>query len=166
MHTHTSEDRQRYDDWEGIGWCGSRKFPSRGDADSLSFFLGFSLDERFACLHFHKRRSTVAYFTIHCGFMYYILFSVMIQTATFFPFCEFHLLSCDSRQHFDSPPFWSTPRTASCQLLRRESGFGPMGAHRSDTDSLYFGVPDTSSSIARDLWSWFNDFFPVLFFSK
>lgn len=70
--------------------------------DSLSLFSGFPLDERFACLHFLKD-STLTFFIIHCGFMYYIFISVMIQTVTFFPFCDFHMSSYDGRKHSDSP---------------------------------------------------------------
>lgn len=82
--------------------------PSRENADSLSLFSDFCLDERFVCLRFLKRQSKVAYVAIHCGFMGYILFSATIQTVTFFPFCDFSL-SCDSRKHFDSLPPGPTP---------------------------------------------------------
>lgn len=67
---------------------GGRRFPSKGNAESLSLFSGFSLDERFSCLHFHKRHSAVAHFIIHCRYMYYISFLVMIQTVTFFPLLQ------------------------------------------------------------------------------
>ena len=55
-------------------------------------------------VYIFTKDSALTFFIIHCGFMYYISFSVMVQTVTFFPFCDFHMSSCDSRKHFDSPP--------------------------------------------------------------
>ena len=55
-------------------------------------------------VYIFTKDSALTFFIIHCGFMYYISFSVTVQTVTFFPFCDFHMSSCDSRKHFDSPP--------------------------------------------------------------
>lgn len=103
------------------------------------------LGERFACLHLHKRQSTMAYLTILdlCTVLYFT--SCHGSDSYMFLLCDLQMLSCGSRKHFDSPPPGSSPSTASCWLLGKW-WLRSVGAHRSDT-------PSTTESLTPEILS-------------
>lgn len=92
------------------------------DVDSLSFCFLVSLWMKDLPVYTFTKDSTLTFFIIHCGFMYYISFSVMIQTVTFSHFCDFHMSSYDSRKHSDSPHGDQPPPLEVSDCLERNDG--------------------------------------------